>query len=103
MKYKTNKLKKLEAGRWSLLTDDLSRCFLCGGSRDHIHEIYEGAYRQASMRYGCCIPLCWSCHALVHSDRSVALKLKKECMTTFIKIYDESTFLSVFKINYFYR
>lgn len=103
MKAKSSKLIFLEKSRKSLLTANFETCYLCGGSKNHIHEIFEGAYRIASMQYGCCIPVCWRCHSVLHSNRSIALEIKRKCETAFIELYGYDLFMSVFKIDYYYK
>lgn len=103
MKYKTNKLLKKEKNRKSILTDNLDYCYVCGRPKTDINEIYEGAYRQSSIRYNCCIPMCRDCHSRFHLDRTFAIKIKRECQTKFESLYSYDLFMEVFKINYFYR
>lgn len=100
MKKKSSKLAKLERERKSILTDNLERCYFCGKPKNHIHEIFEGAYRISSMKYGCCIPVCWECHQLVHMDRVKAISIKKECQNKFEELYSHEEFLSIFKKSF---
>lgn len=49
----------------SILQDDLTYCYVCGRSCEKLdrHEVFGGAYRQKSKRYGLWIMLCHnSCH-----------------------------------------
>lgn len=92
-------IKTLEQNRYSILTDDLTRCYLCGKPKNHLHEIYFGKNRINSMKYGCVVPLCASCHTKVHSNIELDLKLKKLCQKRFIEVYDDD-FLSIFRKNY---
>lgn len=99
MKNKTSKLNKLEKNRTSILTDDLEHCYICRMPRHHLHEVYEGSKRIASMKYGCVIPLCSRCHTLIHNDRQLALIYKKQMQEKFEEIYDDD-FISIFFRNY---
>lgn len=92
-------IKTLEKNRYSILINDLSRCYLCGKPKNHLHEIYFGKNRINSMKYGCVVPLCASCHTKVHSNVELDLKLKKLCQKRFIEVYDDD-FLSIFRKNY---
>lgn len=92
-------IKTLEKNRYSILVNDLSRCYLCGKPKNHLHEIYFGKNRINSMKYGCVVPLCASCHTKVHSNIELDLKLKKLCQKRFIEVYDDD-FLSIFRKNY---
>ena len=49
----------------SILARTESKCFLCGCSDQKLdrHEIFHGAYRAKSKRYGIWVPLChFRCH-----------------------------------------
>lgn len=95
-----NKIKRLERMRFSILTNDMNTCYLCKKPKDHIHEIYEGRNRVNSMKWGCCIPLCYSCHRLAHSNHELNIMLKKKCQHKFIEVYPEIDFLKIFYKNY---
>lgn len=64
MKNKSNKLAKLERNRYSVFTDDLEHCYLCGERKDDLHEIFGGRNRINSIKYGFVLPLCRKCHTL---------------------------------------
>lgn len=100
MKKKSSKLAALEKNRFSILTDDLDRCYICGRKRDNLHEVYEGAKRIPSMKYGCVLPLCYPCHVRIHSDRNMALLYKRTFQVKFMTIYPELKFIDIFKVNY---
>ena len=95
----SNKIKTLENKRFSILTNDLSYCYLCGKPKNHLHEVFFGKNRVNSMKWGCVVPLCASCHTKVHSNIELDLKLKKLCQKRFIEVYDDD-FLSIFRKNY---
>ena len=90
------KIKTLEKHRWSLLTDDLTTCVECGRPKDDLHEVYEGAYRQRSMKYGCVIPLCRQCHNRIHQEKELKLKYKRMFEKLFTEYYPEEEFHNVF-------
>ena len=95
----SNKIKTLENKRFSILTNDLSYCYLCGKPKNHLHEVFFGKNRVNSMKWGCVVPLCAYCHSKVHSNIELDLKLKKLCQKRFIEVYDDD-FLSIFRKNY---
>ena len=71
--YKQNKIlrgnpeiRKLERNRFSVFTDNLDVCYECGRRKDSLHEIFGGAYRSKSMRYGYVLPACAFCHDKWH-------------------------------------
>ena len=95
----SNKIKTLENKRFSILTNDLSYCYLCGKPKNHLHEVFFGKNRVNSMKWVCVVPLCACCHLKVHSNIELDLKLKKLCQKRFIEVYDDD-FLSIFRKNY---
>lgn len=102
MKYKTNKLKKLENSRKeSLLTDDMNHCYLCTEPtpKDDIHEIYQGKNRHNSIKYKLIIPVCRKHHQILHDNQNLQNELKKQGQLYFEKTYDLD-FLSIFHRNY---
>ena len=99
MKNKSSKLAKLERNRFSILTDNLDYCIMCGKPKQDLNEIYPGRNRQNSMKYGCVIPMCRNCHTKYTNDRNLQLYWMKLCQKKFNEIYEED-FLSIFRRNY---
>lgn len=81
------KIKTLEKNRWSLATNDLTKCIECGNPNIELHEVYEGAYRRRSMIYGCVIPLCRKHHNLIHKDYNFKIKYKRLFKELFEEYY----------------
>ena len=100
MKYKSYKLQKLERNRYSILTNDLEHCYICGKPFVDIHEIYGGANRQVSMKNGFCIPLCREHHREITDKPSMALSLKQECQKEYEKTHTRTDFIELIKRNY---
>lgn len=102
MKKKRYKISKLEKERYSIVTDDLEHCYLCGGIKNHLHEVFYGSNRVNSMRYGCVIPLCDSCHTKIHQDIELDLGVKKLLESAFLGVYecDIDFFIKIFHFNY---
>ena len=88
-------IKKLEKNRYSIITDNLDYCFLCGKPKIHLHEIIFGKNRVNSMIYGLVIPVCDKCHDRIHVDYKLDHKLKVLAQTKFEENYDKD-FLSIF-------
>lgn len=93
---KSSKITKLERDRYSILTNNLKVCIECGKNKDNIHEIYEGAYRNRSMIFGLCIPLCYECHKKIHSDYDFKIKYKQLGEKTFKEHYPNLNFNEYF-------
>lgn len=78
---KKDKVK--DKDRFSILSDTLDRCYLCGSSdRLALHEAFGGtANRKKSKEDGLIFPLCGPHHNLgtfsVHNNKDLDLKLKR--------------------------
>lgn len=100
MKQKSNKLRKLENERFSILTDDLTRCILCEKKAVNKHEVFFGRNRQNSMKYGLVIPLCYKCHIMMHRNAVWQEIWHVKGQLAFEKEYPELDFLEIFKKSY---
>lgn len=100
MKYKTNKLIKLEKGRYSILTNDLEHCYICRQSPVDIHEIYGGSNRKVSMANGFCIPLCRVHHKAITNKRINDLQIKKDCQETYEQSHTRDEFMRLIGKNF---
>lgn len=100
MRYKTYKLQKLERNRYSIFTDDLKHCYLCGKSPADIHEIFGGANRKVSMQNGFCVPLCREHHCIITNDNDLSLIMKKICQEKYEKTHNREEFIALIGKNY---
>ena len=97
MKYKTNKLNKLEKNRYSIIVNDMSRCCICGRPHPDINEVFGGRNRLNSIKYGLCIPLCRNCHIKYHNNRDTQLYFMKKAYNCFIQLYSINEFKETFR------
>lgn len=68
MKFKSNKLAKLERTRFSVFTNN-DKCFICDSTYQLTwNEIYRGRNRTNSMKYGFCLRMCLNCHREYQED-----------------------------------
>lgn len=104
LKRQTSKHKKLESERFSIITNDLKSCIVCGKPKQALHEVFYGSYRLVSIKYGMIIPLCLKHHTegiySVHYNRELDLKFKKLAQKIFEKKYSHDLFMKEFKIDY---
>lgn len=100
IKQKSNKLAKKEKNRFSIITTDLEKCYLCKAKKEDLHEIYEGKNRQLSMKYGLVIPLCRKCHISITNNKTLQEKLHKVGQKVFKKYYKTENFVKIFGKNY---
>ena len=102
MKKITQKQKKLEQNRYSILTNNLDYCFVkgCRNKADDVHEVYAGAKRKISMKNGFCIPLCRKHHSEIQNDESKMLIYKKMCQEKYEENHSREEFIKLIRRNY---
>lgn len=100
MRQKSKKLEKLENSRFSIITKDLERCYVCKAKKQDLHEIFGGRNRQASMKYGLVIPVCRKCHSLIENDKTLKQKWHEVGQKEFNKHYKTENFVQIFRKNY---
>ena len=100
LRQKSSKQTKIEKERFSLFTDDLSKCYFCGNLKDDIHEIFGGRNRANSMRFGLCLPICRSCHIKYQNDPLFNEIWHVRGQSKFEEVYPDLAFLEIFKKNY---
>ena len=100
MKNKKYKLQKLEKNRYSILTNNMDRCFICGSPFVDIHEIYGGGNRKVSMKNGFTVPLCRSHHQTATLDSSASLYLKQKCQKKYEETHTKDEFMKLIGKNY---
>ncbi len=104
MRNKSNKLTKLEKNRYSVFTENLEHCYLCGKKKNDLHEVYAGRNRINSIKYGFVLPLCGECHSLNQNNpffNDYWHKQGQIYWEDFIGTREE--FINVFRRNYLYE
>lgn len=97
IKSKSNKLAKLERKRFSILTDNLEKCYFCEYPKDDLHEVFCGRNRQKSIKWGLVIPICRKHHRLITDDERFSKVMEDIAKIKFIKKYGEEKFIEEFK------
>lgn len=97
---KSKKIIKLERNRFSILTNDLDHCIICGSKKDNLHEVFFGTNRVNSMKYGLVIPLCLEHHLEMHRNKEWQDYWHRKGQLDFIEHYPDLDFLEIFKKNY---
>ena len=101
LKKKSNKLKQLEAKRYSILTNNLNICYICHKRRkDDLHEILGGSNRLKSMEWGLVIPICRKCHNEWDTNKELRQKIQQKAKEKFLKENTEEKFLQEFGKSY---
>ena len=92
---------KKEKNRFSIIYSDLSKCCICDSTFNiELNEVFEGSYRQSSIKYGAVCPFCELHHKQFHNDRKFNLEYKCLFQNELIKLNDYNWYISIFKINY---
>lgn len=100
IKKKSNRLANMEKKRFSILTGDMTHCYICGKKKKHTHEIYGGRNRQVSMRNGFCIPICEECHDRTEIDMEFDKELKRESQEKFEEEHTRDEFIKLIGESY---
>lgn len=104
MQKRSKKAAKADRDRFSIITNDLEHCIICGAKKDNLHEVFYGSYRHLSIKYGLVIPLCVKHHTMgefsIHNDRELDLYYKRLAQNIFMSKYSYELFIKEFKINY---
>lgn len=104
IKKRTSKQAKVERERFSIIYSDLTKCCKCGSKIGiQKNEVFEGAYRQISMRLGMIAPFCESCHDRFHNDIMFNLYYKVMFQKEYMKTHSLEDFISIFKQDYIYK
>lgn len=91
--------------RYSIL-NNLDNCFYCGRKAENIHEVYFGRNRQASIKNGFCVGLCFKCHRNVHDgasypiDKTMDLHLKRVYQKEYEKTHTREEFRKIIDMSY---
>lgn len=79
--------------RFSILQNQ-KRCYKCGNTNIHIHEVYFGRNRQKSIEDGCCIYLCDTHHNMsdkgIHFDHDFDLQVKQAMEERWLEYYGKT-------------
>ena len=100
MKKKTYNLTKLERNRYSILTDNLDECVICGSPYVEMHEVYGGKNRRVSKQNGFCVPLCRRHHDDVTNCEEKSLFLKRKMQKKFEEANSREEFIKLIGKNY---
>jgi translation initiation factor IF-3 len=96
LRCKSKELAQLEKNRFSILTKNMTRCYICRRPKSSLHEIFRGRNRKNSMKYGLVVPLCSDCHYVVDNNREESRKLEEKAKKIFVKEYGNEKFLREF-------
>lgn len=103
---KKDKVK--DSDRFSIITPELNRCFVCGTTDNiHLHEVFGGPYRANSKEDGLVIPLCAQHHNMsyqgIHFNKELDDRVKELAERYWIKENCNSAMTLDDKIGAFIR
>lgn len=94
---KSSKLTKLEKNRFSIITENLDKCYFCNNRKMEFHEAFRGRNRQKSMKWGLVVPICQKCHTKITKDKEFSKILEQKARNIFVKKYGKEKFIEEFK------
>lgn len=104
LKLRSNKLAKSEKERFSIIYPDLTKCCNCGSKIGvEKNEVFEGTYRQISIRLGMVCPFCKKCHDVFHNDIMFNLFYKVMFEKEYLKNHSKEEFIKDFGQDYIYK
>lgn len=104
IKKRTYKLAKNEKERFSIIYKDLSKCCVLGCTTPfyqvELNEVFEGSYRNRSIKNGAVCPMCKIHHDLFHNDILYNLKYKILFQQYYVEKYSLEWFIKTFGQDY---
>lgn len=97
IRQKSNKLMQLERNRFSIITNNLNKCYFCDNEKMELHEVFRGRNRQKSMKWGLVIPVCQRYHKKITEDKKFSEISEQIARNLFIKRYGKEKFIEEFK------
>lgn len=88
---------------YSILTDDMEHCYLCGCPNPQMHHIFNKYHKQKSEKYGLIVPLCMTHHTGmfgVHTKPERMLEMRQIGQRAFEKKYGHELWMKEFGKNY---
>ena len=90
MKKKTDKQRKLEDSRFSIIQKDLSKCYFCNNKSKDWHELIKGRNRKKCIKWGLCVKICRDCHEKTEHDSKFYQETRKLAQIEWQKYYKKS-------------
>ena len=102
LKQKTSGQKALEDSRYSILQDNLNKCFFCSNKSTDWHELLKGRNRKNAIKWGLCVKICRTCHTRTENDSIFYQEGRILAQKTWQEHYkkNEEDFIKEFGRNY---
>lgn len=88
---------------FSIITEDLDHCYICGAERQQIHHCMNGSNKTKSEKYGLLLPVCAKCHNKIHDKDDNMKRVRKITQRKFEQIYSRELWLSEFGKSYLWE
>lgn len=89
---------------FSIITEDLDHCYLCGGQRHQFHHCMNTKVgKKKSEKYGLMMPVCYKCHSKIHDKDDNSIQIKKLAQRKFETIYQRDLWVKEFGKNYLWE
>lgn len=89
--------------KFSLFTEDLDHCYVCGRPYPNIHHIMNGSNKAKSEEYGLILPLCLNHHTVaegVHTKPEKMLACKQMAQKKFEETHSREEWREIFGKSY---
>lgn len=102
IKQKRSKQKKIEEKRFSILQQDLSKCYFCKNKSEDWHELIKGRNRKKCIKWGLCVKVCRKCHTKTEEDSEFYKETRKMAQVEWGEYYNKTDeeFIAEFGKNY---
>lgn len=102
IKQKSSKQKKIEEKRFSILQQDLSKCYFYQNKSEDWHELIKGRNRKKCIKWGLCVKVCRECHRRTEEDSEFYKKTRKMAQIVWKEHYNKTDeeFIAEFGKNY---
>ena len=102
IKKKTKKQQQFEDSRYSIIQEDLSKCYFCNKKAVDWHEMAKGRNRKNCIKWGLCIRVCRECHTKTEEDSNFYKEIRKLAQLKWQNYYgkEKEDFIKEFGRNY---
>lgn len=99
---KSKKQKTLEDSRYSIIQENLSKCFFCNNKAEDWHEMLKGRNRKKCIKWGLAIRICRICHEKTEKDNNFYRESRKVAQKKWKEYYNKNDedFIKEFGNNY---
>lgn len=90
LKKKTKKQQQLENSRYSIIQEDLNKCYFCNNKSVDWHEMIKGRNRKKCIKWGLVMRICRSCHTKTEEDSEFYKEIRKNAQLKWQEYYNKT-------------